>query len=409
MIGDMYLAWSSDEETLKKGEYGGVVTTLLKFALENKIVDAVLTVKKMDGNRYDGVLTLITNPEEVIECAGALHCAPLNIARALKEYLDGSKDMRIAVTCKPCDARAIIELVKREQINIENLVLIGLNCTGTLLPRVARRMFEEIYEVNPDDVVREDIDEGKLIIELRDGTRKEKDLDSLEEAGYGRRENCRRCEISIPRMADLACGKWGTMGKKATFIEVCTEKGSQLLDEAIKAGYLQVETPTREALDERSRKEKEALDRSKKWQEKNFNELKGLNYEERLNYWFNHFDRCIKCFSCRDACPICYCVECRLEVDRNFIPGGELPPDKLFHLTRLAHVGDSCVNCGQCQDACPMEIPISKLFHMLNKELSPLFEYVPGRAADQLPPLTVVTDEELRVDEPYLFLKKEST
>ncbi|MHA1603059.1 MAG: Coenzyme F420 hydrogenase/dehydrogenase, beta subunit C-terminal domain, partial [Candidatus Freyarchaeota archaeon] len=322
---------------------------------------------------------------------------------------DGSKDMRIAVTCKPCDARAIVELVKREQINIENLVLIGLNCTGTLLPRVARRMFEEIYEVNPDDVVREDIDEGKLIIELRDGTRKEKDLDSLEEAGYGRRENCRRCEISIPRMADLACGKWGNMGKKATLVEVCTEKGSQLLDEAIKAGYLQVETPTREALDERSRKEREALDRSKKWQEKNFNELKGLNYEERLNYWFNHFDRCIKCFSCRDACPICYCVECRLEVDRNLIPGGELPPDKLFHLTRLAHVGDSCVNCGQCQDVCPMEIPISKLFHMLNKELSPLFEYVPGRAADQSPPLTVVTDEELRVDEPYLFLKKGST
>ena len=143
MKGDMYLAWSPDEELLEKAENGGAVTALLKFTLESKRVDAVLAIKARDGNRYDGIPVLITDPQEVIGTAGALHCASPNIARCLKEYLDGASDTRIAVACKPCDAKAIIELAKREQINLENLLLIGLNCTGTLPSVGTRRMFED--------------------------------------------------------------------------------------------------------------------------------------------------------------------------------------------------------------------------------------------------------------------------
>ena len=50
MKGNMYLAWSSDDKILKMGASGGAVTALLKFALEMKIVDAALAVKKRNGN-----------------------------------------------------------------------------------------------------------------------------------------------------------------------------------------------------------------------------------------------------------------------------------------------------------------------------------------------------------------------
>lgn len=86
---DMYLAWSSDDKILERGEYGGAVTSLLKFALESGMVDAALAVKPNDGNRYEGVPTFITDSKEVIKTAGTLHCASPNIARCLKEYLDG--------------------------------------------------------------------------------------------------------------------------------------------------------------------------------------------------------------------------------------------------------------------------------------------------------------------------------
>ncbi len=243
MKGDMYLACSSDEKILKKAEYGGSVTSLLKFALESKTVDGILSVTKRNGNRFDGVPTLITDPDKIIDMAGTLHCTSPNIAHFLKEYLDGAFNMKIALTCKPCDARAIIELAKRAQVKMENLILIGLNCTGTFSPVVARKMFQEEFKVDPDDVTEEDMENGKLIIKLKDGSQREKDLAELEEKGLGRRENCRRCEINIPIMADIACGKWGINDKKVTFIEVCSQKGSDFIEKAIKAESIKVKVP----------------------------------------------------------------------------------------------------------------------------------------------------------------------
>ena len=397
MKGDVYLAWSANEENLAKGEYGGAVTSLLRFALESKGVDAVLAVKARDGNRYDGIPVLITDPQEVIGTAGALHCASPNIARYLKEYLDGASDLRIAVTCKPCDAKAIIELAKREQINLENLLLIGLNCTGTLPPVAARKMFEEEFGINPADVVGEDIEDGKLTVRLKDGTERERDLAELEEKGYGRRANCRRCETSIPTMADMACGKWGVVDRKATLIEVCSEKGSALVDGAIEAGRILVEQPDDEAVEIRKRKEEAATELARKWQERDFAPFKAMSLDERFDYWFGQFSQCIKCFGCRDACPICYCKDCWLEPDRGFVLGGEIPPDAMWPMVRAVHVMDSCVNCGQCQDVCSMNLPLSRFVFMLNREIAAIFKYEPGMDVDALSPCRIVTDEELSI------------
>jgi formate dehydrogenase subunit beta len=398
MKGDMYLARSSDDGILEKAECGGAVTSLLKFALESKIVDGVLVIKARGGDRYDGVPVLITDPEAVIETAGSLHCASPNISRFLKEYLDGASDMKIAVVCKPCDARAIIELAKRVQINMDNLTLIGLNCTGTLPSAAAKQMFREEFEVDPADIIREDLEEGKLTITLKDGTEKQKDLDELEEKGYGRRENCRRCDINIPVMADIACGKWGTDGKKATFIEVCSEKGSDFIEKAIESGYLKVEKPDSQAIESRKKRDEEEVLRAKKWQEKDFASLREMSTEEKFDYWRGEFGRCIKCYGCRDACPICYCKDCILEADRGIVAPGEIPPDIMFPMIRSVHVMDSCVNCGQCEDVCSMDLPLARLIFMLNRELGDIFKNEPGMDVNAPIPLKSVTDEELTVD-----------
>ena len=392
---DMYLAKSSDDEISKRAECGGAVTSLLKFALESKITDAVLAVKARDSNRYDGVPVLITDPEAVIETGGSLHCASPNIARFLKEYLNGAFDTKIAVVCKPCDARAIIELAKRTQIKMDNLILIGLNCTGTLPAAAAKQMFREIFEVDPAEVVGEDIEEGKLTIRLKDGTEKQKDLDELEQKGYRRWDYCRRCDINIPIMADIACGKWGTDGKKATFIEVCSEKGADFIEKAIEAGYIKVEKPDSGAIEARREKNEKEVERAKKWQEKDFASLREMSAEEKFNYWFGQFSRCIKCYGCRDACPICYCKDCILEADRGIIAPGEIPPDIMFPMIRAVHVMDSCVNCGQCQDACSMDLPLARLIFMLSRELGDIFKNEPGMDVNAPIPLKSVTDEEL--------------
>jgi formate dehydrogenase subunit beta len=395
MNADMYIARSLDKGILGKADRGGVVTSLLKFALESKMVDAVVAVKARYGNRYDGIPVLITELEQLKETSGALHCASPNLARFVKEYLDGASSLKIAIVVKPCDAKAIIELAKRSQISLDNLIVVGLNCTGTLPSAKAKSMMKEQFGVNPADVASEDIEDNELVISLKDGSEKKKELAELEEKGYGRRENCRRCETNIPIMADIACGKWGTTDKKTTFIEVCSEKGAQFIEAAIKAGYINVEQPSADAIDTRKRKDQAAIELARHWQDIDFGSLEEMTSDERFYYWFGQFDQCIKCYGCRDACPICYCKDCFLEADRGFIAPGEIPPNVMFPMIRITHVMDSCINCGQCQDACTMELPLSRLIFLLSKKIDAIFKYEPGMDVTKLPPLRTVTDEEL--------------
>jgi formate dehydrogenase subunit beta len=63
-INDIYYALSPDEQISTKGECGGAVTSILKFLLEEGIVDAVLAVKK-GSDLYDAVPTLIMTPKKL--------------------------------------------------------------------------------------------------------------------------------------------------------------------------------------------------------------------------------------------------------------------------------------------------------------------------------------------------------
>ena len=400
----MYLSRSLDKSILERADCGGAITSILKYVLEEGVVDGVVTVRARAGDMYSGVPVLIAEPKDLIGTAGSLHCSTPNIPRFVKEYLDGASSMKLAVVGKPCDVRAIIELQKRKQISSDNVILIGVNCTGTLSPTTAKQMFVQEFGVDPNEVERVDIDDGSLITFLKDGSAKSKDLLELEEKGFGRRENCRRCEINIPVFADLACGKWGTEGEdeKATFIEVCSEKGMTLVDGAAKGGFIEVVQPEKGSIQVREQKDKTEIERATGWRKRDFEPLLALNPLERLKYWISEFDKCIKCYGCRDACPICYCESCLLEANRGFVQGGEIPPEASFPITRLAHVADSCVNCGQCQDACPMELPLSKLFSLLNSNLCSVFEYTPGLDVEQGPPMITARIEELQMDDTFL-------
>ncbi|MDR1659159.1 MAG: hypothetical protein LBR94_02305 [Desulfovibrio sp.] len=91
-----------------------------------------------------------------------------------------------------------------------------------------------------------------------------------------------------------------------------------------------------------------------------------LESADRSRLWRGHMQRCIKCYGCRNVCPVCICPECRLE-DPLFVPPVVLPPTPLpYHLLRALHVAGHCVNCGACQDACPAGIPLLALHKALS-------------------------------------------
>lgn len=387
--GDMVYAWSADADLLEKGECGGAVSTLLKYALESGAVDAVFAIKK-GQDIYDAVPTLITDPAEIVNTAGSLHCGTLLIPKILKKYLNGAKDMKIALPLKGCDTMAMYELAKRNQINLDNVVMIGLNCGGSVSPVAARKMIREKFDVDPDIVTKEEIDKGQFIIEY-EGGHKGISMDELEDEGYGRRANCRRCKMKVPRQADLACGNWGVLGDKAgkaTFIEVCSDKGADLLTKAESAGALATQPAIEKGIEIRGKVENAMFKLADKWRAKDFSELG--DGKERLQKILKETSRCIKCYQCIENCPICYCVECSTKKP-HLVKPGQVPPGIMFHLIRFAHVADSCINCGQCEELCAMDIPNSLYMHALQTDLEEMFGFKPGVNMD-LPLLALVEE-----------------
>ena len=391
--GDMLYAWTNDAEIKKKAELGGAVTALWKHALETKMVDAVFAIRR-GTDLYDAQPVFITDPKELAQTAGSLHCGTLLMAKLVKKFLDGANNMKIGVTVKGCDMMGFYELAKRKQIDLDNVIMIGVNCGGSVSPILARKMIADKFGVDPDTVHKEEIDKGQFIIEY-EGGHKGISMDELEEAGYGRRANCRRCKLKVPRQADLACGNWGVIGEKAgkaTFVEVCTEKGANLLSGAVKSGILATEAANPKGLEIRGKVEGAMLKLGDKWRKKDFEALG--DGKERLKKIMTETARCIKCYSCISACPICYCVDCTTK-NPAYVTPGQLPPNFMFHLIRFAHIADSCVNCGQCEELCPADIPNALFMHAQQTELEKMFGHVPGINME-LPLLAMVEEKEER-------------
>ena len=116
----------------------------------------------------------------------------------------------------------------------------------------------------------------------------------------------------------------------------------------------------------------------------------GLDLAGRFSYWMKEFSRCIKCYGCRDVCPMCFCRECTLE-DDTLIKTGDLPPENpIFHLTRAVHMAGRCIDCGLCNEACPADIPLRTLYKKVADIMDEEFQYRPGLEAYEKSPLNII-------------------
>jgi formate dehydrogenase subunit beta len=116
---------------------------------------------------------------------------------------------------------------------------------------------------------------------------------------------------------------------------------------------------------------------------------------ERMAFWLREFDRCIRCYACRQVCPGCYCTTCMFERDDGLWVdmGIELPQKHVFHLGRALHLAGRCVECDECERVCPMGLPLSLLNRRLVREVEALYGHRAGRE-ETLTPLLFELGEE---------------
>jgi formate dehydrogenase subunit beta len=124
--------------------------------------------------------------------------------------------------------------------------------------------------------------------------------------------------------------------------------------------------------------------------------LLSMDRSDRFDFFRKHFDRCIRCYACRDACPLCYCRECVTEKSRpQWVEVGVKPSSNAYwNLIRAYHLAGRCVDCGECDRACPVGIPLRLLNRRLSAIVSGLFEYVPGESTEATPAMLDFREDE---------------
>lgn len=125
-------------------------------------------------------------------------------------------------------------------------------------------------------------------------------------------------------------------------------------------------------------------------EQKGLKDAEGKATPEKFSFWTQQFSKCVKCYGCRDICPMCFCKECSLECE-DLISKGDLPVDiPVFHLTRAMHMADRCVDCGLCDETCPSDIPLRLLYKKTADIMNADYGFTSGINKDEKSPLSLM-------------------
>jgi coenzyme F420-reducing hydrogenase delta subunit/ferredoxin len=96
--------------------------------------------------------------------------------------------------------------------------------------------------------------------------------------------------------------------------------------------------------------------------------LESLPHGERWKYWQRQFGRCLRCYACRAACPLCYCSSCIAEKHRPQWVSTAIDNagNSTWNIIRAVHLAGRCTGCDECARVCPADIRLD----LINRKLA---------------------------------------
>jgi len=234
-------------------------------------------------------------------------------------------DTKIGIVVRGCESRSVNALIVEKQYPRENLYMIGIPCQGILdIRKIINNAGEDVT------AYLEDGDQVSVIYKGKEVKLQRSEL---------LHDSCLRCVHPNPVNADVLLG------------EPLPEGDPTIVRQAVE--------------------EFEALDR-----------------DERYAWFQKEAERCIRCYACREACPMCYCTECFVDhatprwTESDISQAGT----QAWHIIRAFHQAGRCTSCGACERACPMDIKMTYLTDKLNKDMLEVYQFEAGMDDKTQPP-----------------------
>ena len=237
---------------------------------------------------------------------------------------------RVGVVVKGCDSRSLVSLMQDNKVVRDDVVILGIPCSGIIdLSKVEELVGKDRDEI--DDINR---DGDRVVVAVN---RNDREF-PIHEVLY---DHCLGCEFPTPQEYDILLGE-----------------------------------PT--------------LPPSDKYQAASLakiKQLKAMPAVQRWEFWKSEFDRCIRCYACRNICPACFCERCFVEESEPqwLLPVPRWQENLIFQVIRNIHVAGRCTDCGECERACPVNIPLRSLTREMYGIVDELFHYQAGMDKDASP------------------------
>ncbi len=256
----------------------------------------------------------------------------------LAKYLANRKE-KIGIVAKGCDSRNIVTHIIENKINREQVVIIGVPCQGMIDKHKIIGMFV--------DEIRTVVENGDKIVVTAGG--KETPLEKSDML----QKNCL----------------------------VCTHRNPVIHDELVADPVVEEQDVDRYA---------------------DVREIEAMMPQEKWEYFESLLSPCIRCYACKNACPLCYCPTCFVDESKpQWVGKGQDPTDvRTFHFLRAFHCAGRCTDCGACERACPVGINMRVFTKKLEKDCFEQFGWETGLSLDERPPL-----DSFRADDPDAFIR----
>ncbi len=244
-----------DPEILARCEDGGVVTTILAWALRKGVIDGAVVSTTSASDPCRPVPTVVTTVAEAIASASSWYTyCPNNLALAEAEKRGLTRVGFVGVPCQITPIRKMeladpryLDNGRKKEKHLERqrgflkgygarvAFTVGLLCSEVFsFDELMRGAIQEQLGIPLSDIRQFNV-KGKVQIFKRNGDLVEMNLRQAQE--YARPE-CHHCGDFSAELADISCGGVGATNWTITVLR--SEKGERMFDEIVGEGLLDV-------------------------------------------------------------------------------------------------------------------------------------------------------------------------